>query len=191
MVIDDNIKVVLLDDSSAGKTSIISSYFDVIFSDKHIPTIGPTFQTKEVVIGGIKESLNILDTAEQEAYQSLVPLFYRNSQIAILVFDIIKKKSFEKLIDWIDKLKGSCSDSLILQICGNKTDLKEREISNVKGKNFAYKNNAEYSEVSAKTGEGIVEMFEPTLSRFVKEYPQLNYFDPPMKLPQTKRGCCK
>ena len=103
-----NCKVVLLGESGLGKTSIISKYTQNIFKSQRLPTTGANFVTKRIILEDENKSINfeIWDTAGQEQYRSLAKVFYRNSDVCILVYDITRKASFDELKNhWVDEVK--------------------------------------------------------------------------------------
>ena len=103
-----NCKVVLLGESGVGKTSIISKYTQNVFKSQRLPTTGANFVTKRIILEDENKSINfeIWDTAGQEQYRSLAKVFYRNSDVCILVYDITRKASFDELKNhWVDEVK--------------------------------------------------------------------------------------
>lgn len=87
-------------------------------------------------------------------------MYYRGANAAVIVFDITEKESLNTAKDWVAELQRSLQDEIIISIVGNKIDLEEeREISKEEGTEFASSIKASYSEVSAKTGEGINDVF--------------------------------
>ncbi|KAJ3440816.1 ras and ef-hand domain-containing protein [Anaeramoeba flamelloides] len=157
------IKVVLLGSAGSGKTSIITRYIDNTFNLKQISTIGATFQKKKFVIDQQQVSLRIWDTSGQERFRSIVPLYYRLTRVAVLVFDITKQNSLDELSFWVDQLQNQLEQLPLLVVVGNKSDLKnlhkdcEKIIEN--GKQFAESIGATFSLSSALSGEGINDFF--------------------------------
>ncbi|CAF3978246.1 unnamed protein product [Rotaria magnacalcarata] len=90
-------KVVLLGEGSVGKTSIVLRYTEDLFNDKHIETEQASFRTKKVILDGRRVELSIWDTAGQERYRALGPLYFREANGAILVFDITDEDSFNRV----------------------------------------------------------------------------------------------
>jgi Rab family protein len=159
------IKIILLGEAFVGKTSIINHYLREKISNEYTPTIVVFINYKKVLINGIEFSLSISDTAGQERYRSLVPHFWRNVQVAVIVFDVTNPKSFYKMKDWIDHIRNYDSDRVTIHICANKCDLNDQRIIEYKrGEEFAHQNGIKYSEASAKTGYGINQMFENVLN---------------------------
>ena len=103
-----NCKVVLLGESGVGKTSIINRYTLNTFKSQRLPTTGANFVQKTIVLEDENKSIKfeIWDTAGQEKYRSLAKVFYKNSSVCILVYDITRKSSFEELKNyWVDEIK--------------------------------------------------------------------------------------
>ena len=156
-------KIVLLGDVSVGKTSIASRYCKNSFNEHHINTIGGAYQQQKVVLGnGSMVKLHIWDTSGQERFRAMTNLYYRDAQVAILTYDITNESSFSSIEFWIQELKYKVeNENMILCLVGNKFDVNsnERKITTQKGKNFAQDNNMIFFETSAKTGEGVKDLF--------------------------------
>merc|ERR1712054_249038 len=97
------LKVIILGDSSVGKTSLMNQYVNKKFNTQYKATIGADFLTKEVSIPERVVTMQIWDTAGQERFQSLGVAFYRGADACILVFDVTSKKSFDALDTWRDE----------------------------------------------------------------------------------------
>jgi Ras-related protein Rab-21 len=101
------------------------------------------------------------DTAGQEKFNSLTPLYYRDAQGAVLVYDITFRESFDKVQKWITELKTFCDKEIVIAVAGNKSDKEsERQIKLADAENYAQSFGARHFTTSAKTGKGIDEMFQ-------------------------------
>ena len=101
-------KVVLLGESGVGKSSIITRYTQNTFKSQRLATTGANFVTKTIILEDENKSIKfeIWDTAGQEQYRSLAKVFYKNSAVCILVYDITRRFSFEELKNyWVDEIK--------------------------------------------------------------------------------------
>ena len=163
-------KVILVGESGSGKTSIISRYLKNIYNDNPVSTLSPLSLTKNVIIDGYNISLEIWDTAGQEKYRSITTLFYKDALICILVYDITKKDSFEKIQRyWHFSVIENGVKGLILGVAGNKFDLYEQEeVSEGEAKEYSDYINASFMLVSAKTNYGIDELFNKLVNKFIE-----------------------
>ncbi|KAL5016745.1 hypothetical protein ScPMuIL_006334 [Solemya velum] len=92
-------KVVLLGEGCVGKTSLVLRYVENKFNDKHLTTLQASFLNKKITFGGKRVNLAIWDTAGQERFHALGPIYYRDSNGAILVYDITDEDSFQKVLN--------------------------------------------------------------------------------------------
>ena len=160
---EESVKVVLIGESGVGKTSIISQFTKGIFNPDLMSTNGATFSTKKKEF---KESNKILsfeiwDTAGQEKYRSLAKMFFKDAAVALIVYDITNKKSFEEIkAYWMDLVKENGPKKVIMYIVGNKIDLSEKEVVNEdEARAFAENENVNFWLTSAKNSTGIDELF--------------------------------
>ena len=154
----ESIKVVLLGDTGTGKTTLLLQWTENRFEPKQRPTIGTAMKTFLFKDGNQQYTIQAWDTAGQEEFRSLSPLYYRNCKSAMLVYDITSKASFNNLPDWIDIL--SCQGINKFIIVGNKSDLSaQREVSFNDGLNFASSYSANFFETSALQNKFVNEAF--------------------------------
>jgi small GTP-binding protein len=150
---DQSYKIILLGDSSVGKTALTKKAVLNEFEEFYQATIGFEFLVFNVKINNIVIKLQIWDTCGQEIYRSLITNFYRNSSLAILVYSINKKETFINIKKWLEELKTNGSPDMKVFLVGNKIDL-EREVSKEEAKKYAEINGIDmFMETSAKTGE--------------------------------------
>ena len=169
-------KVILVGDSSVGKTTIISRYLN-LYNPNPISTTGASYSVKETLFeNNIKISFEIWDTAGQEKYRSLNKIFYNNTNICFLVFDITERQSFDNILNfWYKEVfeynnNNYSSNNILFGVIANKIDL-EKDI-NVKVdeiKNFSNKIGADYILASAKNGIGINEIFMKLGKKFIEQ----------------------
>ena len=79
--------------------------------------------SKDLVVDGKKYRIQIWDTAGQEKYHSLAPMYYRGAAAAVIVYDITQKPSFQTLRNWVEELKKNGPANIIMAVAGNKCDL--------------------------------------------------------------------
>ncbi|GFN93721.1 ras-related protein rab-21 [Plakobranchus ocellatus] len=155
-----NFKVVLLGEGCVGKTSLVLRYVENKFNDKHVTTLQASFLNKKLNIGGKRVNLAVWDTAGQERFHALGPIYYRDSNGAILVYDITDEDSFQKVKNWVKELRRMLGSDVCLCIAGNKTDLeKNRNVTVQEAESYAASVGAKHFHTSAKMGRGIEELF--------------------------------
>ena len=202
-------KVVLLGDSGVGKTCIISRYISGAFDNNSPSTNGASYASKILTFENLNKtiSLDIWDTAGQEKYKSLTKFFYKDAAVAILVYDITKKDSFENMKGyWYEQLQEFGSKKIILGVAGNKCDMYEKEeVNENEAKEFAEKIGAFFEITSAKNNTGITDLFMNAANRFIDPNYRGNSgegkdqgeqgdgnikLDDKQNKKEKKRGCC-
>lgn len=157
------IKTVLIGESNVGKTSIISSFSRGVFNEHEKVTTGATFSTKKVFYDKYEKCVKfeIWDTCGQEKYRSLTHLFYKDAIVAILVYDITSRKSYEEVTNfWYYEIKEKGAKNVIIVLCGNKSDLFEQEtVTGEEARKWALVRQIPFFETSAKNSTGIGEMY--------------------------------
>jgi len=158
-------KVVLLGEGRVGKTSLVVRFCRDTFDEVQPPTVQASYLDKLLTIGDKRLNLAIWDTAGQERFHALGPIYYRDADAALLVFDITDTESFGKVKSWVRELRKMVGSSIVLCIAGNKVDLeRQRVVNRQDAVDYAESVGAHYVETSAKTGRGIEDVFG-TLAR--------------------------
>ena len=149
---DEEIKVIFVGDSGVGKTNLINTSVGIPFTEGKSPTISGSFVSKKITASNDVEFIaNLWDTAGQETYREVTKLFFKGSEIILLVFDITVKESFESLKMWAKIVEEIIETEHIYGIVGNKNDLYlEKKVSDNEVKEFADSLKAQYKFVSAK-----------------------------------------
>ena len=150
---ESGIKVILLGESFVGKTSLINISTGEKFSNTENTTFNANYRPRKFKYKEEQYIFNLWDTIGQEKYRSLTKMFFNDSQIVILVYDISVKKTFEQLNFWYDQVVESLGQNkFMLAIVGNKKDLfKEEQVKEEEGKKFAEEKNAKFILSSAKS----------------------------------------
>jgi small GTP-binding protein len=148
-------KIVILGETSVGKTSIITRSTIDDFFEFQEPTVGAAFQTQSINLDDRIVKMQFWDTAGQERYRSFAPLYYRGAKAAIIVYDITNIDTLNNAKYWIDVLINDGEPGCIIFLLGNKCDLSNREVEYEEVATFAKANNIVFSEVSARTGYNI------------------------------------
>ncbi|AGO11938.1 AaceriAGR257Cp [[Ashbya] aceris (nom. inval.)] len=156
-------KIVFLGEQGVGKTSLITRFMYDTFDDHYQATIGIDFLSKTVYLDDRTIRLQLWDTAGQERFRSLIPSYIRDSHVAIVVYDITNKKSFEYIDKWVEDVRNERGEeNLILCIVGNKSDLvEERKVTVEEGESKAKLLNAKiFVETSTKAGFNVSALFK-------------------------------
>jgi Ras-related protein Rab-6A len=197
-------KLIFLGDQGVGKSCILNRFLNDKFVEEYQATIGLDFQSKNVQIDNQDIHLLLYDTAGQEKFRSLIPMYTRDANIILLVYEVTSKDSFLHLNHWLNDLTTVKKDEVIFVVVGNKTDLEDkREVSREEGEQFAKDNDYLFAEVSAKDGKGFQDLFYKNLferirTKFrpggqqptteVKDIKLTNEQEEKKKV--TKKGCC-
>jgi small GTP-binding protein len=194
-------KVVLLGAAGVGKTCVIGRCVSDGFDEEMPATIGACYSPKLVVVGITKVNLQIWDTAGHERFRSLAPMYYRGAICALLVYSIVDEGTFSEVKSWANEIKQQTEALPKLFVVGNKSDLDgQRSVTTKRGEGIAAELDACFSEVSAKTGNGIDELFIRVAEEVVKKMKDLagsNALNAPGKSVleddtgrKKKKGCC-
>ena len=180
-------KVVFVGDASVGKTSIINRFCNI--QGESSPTVSATSTPVDVKVQDTIVGLNIWDTAGQETYKCLVPVYARGAKVAILVYDQSNHSSYESLEDWINYLKVDVGVNDII-ICANKMDL-PTTISFDDVQNRFLEQNIPVIQTSALTGDNVEALFHTVASTILEtQQTERKISNAENSLQPTKKGCC-
>ena len=164
------LKIVIIGESSVGKTTIISQFIDKIFLEELNITYGGSFSSKSVKCEDLNKTINLelWDTAGQERYRSVTKMFYKDADIVLLVYDITCKQSFEELKNyWMEQVIESSLKEAMLVIVANKSDLIEREqVEEEEARKYAKEKNASFFIISAKDHFLVNELFKEIIKKY-------------------------
>uniref|UniRef100_A0A3B4T6Y8 Ras-related protein Rab-3 n=1 Tax=Seriola dumerili TaxID=41447 RepID=A0A3B4T6Y8_SERDU len=154
-------KLLIIGNSSVGKTSFLFRYADDSFSNSFVSTVGIDFKVKTVYRNDKRIKLQIWDTAGQERYRTITTAYYRGAMGFILMYDITNEESFNAVQDWATQIKTYSWDNAQVIMVGNKCDMdEERVVPPEKGKHLADQLGFEYYEASAKENINVRQVFE-------------------------------
>lgn len=162
-----DVKVCLLGDSGVGKTSIVLRFVTNTFRENPGSTIGASFMTKTLVVDDANNPdsrktfrFQIWDTAGQEKYRALAPMYFRGAAAAIVVYDITKESSYRSAKEWVKELKKHGVSDAVIALAGNKCDCEDlREVTCNEAKAYADSIHAIFVETSALIAVNIPELF--------------------------------
>lgn len=154
-------KLLIIGNSSVGKTSFLFRYADDTFTSAFVSTVGIDFKVKTVYRNDKRVKLQIWDTAGQERYRTITTAYYRGAMGFILMYDITNEESYNAVQDWATQIKTYSWDNAQVILVGNKCDMEdERVIPAEKGKHLADQLGFEFFEASAKENIQVKQVFE-------------------------------
>jgi small GTP-binding protein len=202
MLIDDDkltFRTVTIGDSCVGKTSVVNKFIRDHFDPNEKNTIGTLYDSYTEEHEGRRIEVQIWDTAGQEQYRSLSPVYFRSAAAALVVFDITNRTSFLNLDDWITSFRSANTQKAFLFLVGNKKDLADmRAVTDEEAREWAARQNCAYFETSARTGDGLAELFKHVASTLadnsaneVEAHFETHYIDAPSeKAKEAEKKCC-
>lgn len=172
LVASQTIKIVLLGEGRVGKTSLALRFVHNTFNHSQQATYQASFLSKQVTAGGKEVELAIWDTAGQERFHALGPIYYRDAQAALLVYDITDADSFTRVQTWVQELKQMVGPSIVIAIAANKQDMsKQQVVSSAESQAYAASINALHFGTSAKTGSGLQDLFQAITDSVIARLP--------------------
>jgi len=154
-------KIVVLGEARVGKTSLLRRFVKRSFDEGEAPTNpSSVYVEKCLSIRGGQVQLSLWDTAGQERFHSLAPIYFRDADGALLVYDLHNVDSFRRVANWVAEVRAVGADCA-LAICGNKADLKlpQARVPLAEAEAYAQSIQARHSVTSAKLGSGVEETF--------------------------------
>ena len=166
-------KLVLLGESAVGKSSLVSRFVKGQFHGYKESTTGAAFLTQSVCLDDTTVKFEIWDTAGQEQYHSLAPMYYIGAQAAIVVYDITNQETFAQAKTWVKELQRQASPNIIIALAGNKADLaNKRMVEYEEAQAYADDNSLLFMETSAKTAMNMNDLFLAIAKKLPKGEPQ-------------------
>ncbi|KAH0793601.1 small GTP-binding protein [Histomonas meleagridis] len=176
--------IIFIGSTSVGKTTLISRIVEGKFEETQ-PTTGAAFFSFHTTNEN-HPIVEIWDTAGMERYRSLNKAFYKEAAAAILVFDLTNYQSFKDLESWFDEFTAEAPQGAVLILVGNKCEMQDEiEVEQDEIKVFATDHKVNYFAVSAKTGEGVQQMFDQLLTLV----PKRNDVETRL-VEEEKKKCC-
>ena len=158
---DLSFKIIIIGDPGVGKSCLTSQATKNYFDDSYSATVGFEFVTFNLKLNNTSVRLQIWDTCGQEIYRSLISSFYRNASLAMIVYSIDSRESFEHLDSWLKDVRLLCNPDVKVFLIGNKKDLDfQRVVSSEEAQKYVDDKEFDYfNETSAKTGFNAKEVF--------------------------------
>ena len=194
-----SIKMIVVGSVNVGKTSLLTRYATGNFQEVTKSTSNASFITKEKIVDKVKYEIKLWDTAGQEKSTSLTKIFTKDAKIAILVYSIDDEKSFIELKKWLNIVKETNDDNLILGVAANKADLyKNAVITDERGKKYAEEIGAVWKSTSSLLDDcGIDELVDILFKKYLESDPRTMSLSnttiiitPGTENQKIKGGCC-
>ncbi|KAL5009499.1 hypothetical protein ScPMuIL_011804 [Solemya velum] len=170
-IFDYQFRLILIGDSTVGKSSLLKYFTDGKFSEVCDPTVGVDFYARLLEVKqGVRVKLQLWDTAGQERFRSITRSYYRNSVGVLILFDLTKRKSYENVQSWMEEAKFHIEPhKAVYVIVGHKSDKdEERQVKPREARQFAESNGLKYIETSAVSGQNVEETFLMTAREIYK-----------------------
>jgi small GTP-binding protein len=181
MSLHTSYKIVMVGESSVGKTCLVLRYADDSFTETFLTTVGVDFKSVKREIDGKTVQLQVWDTAGQEQFRTITRSYFRGAHGILLTFDITNRLTFDHTHLWMESIKESASAGVEVILVGNKLDrAAERTVSEPEGEALAGQFGVPYFEASAKTGKNVEETFDALIRAVIARLAA----DP---MPRTKR----
>jgi len=156
-------KYIIVGETSVGKSCLLLQFTDKRFTPQHDLTIGVEFGSRTINIDSNQVKLQIWDTAGQEKFRAITRSYYRGAAGALLVYDISRRETFERLSTWLEDCLKYSNANIVIMVIGNKNDLEnQRQVTTEEGEDFAKKHGLLFLETSAKTAANVDEAFIKT-----------------------------
>ena len=168
-------KVVLVGNCGAGKSSLMLRFTDDRFNETYVNTIGVDFRFRTLVLEGRRVKMQLWDTAGQEKFRTMTSTYYRSADVIFLVYDVSDQKSYDGLSEyWGREVEANAPEVPFIVLVGTKSDQAfKREVKQLPGPFHTIKlggteRSVRTIETSAKSSENVYEIFAELGREFVK-----------------------
>eukprot|EP00164_Ancoracysta_twista_P013394 GFYU01021370.1.p1 GENE.GFYU01021370.1~~GFYU01021370.1.p1 ORF type:complete len:233 (+),score=16.56 GFYU01021370.1:29-700(+) len=169
-------KVIMVGTVAVGKTSLTSRYVKDTFRSTVATTIGASYMWRKEVYDDITLKFSLWDTAGQEQFHALVPMYFREADAVVLVVDATSNTCVQEAEMWLDKVRQNAPEGTTIFLALNKVDLRDRRVFSYDEAEEFCRNHPEYDiqcgDVSAKTGEGVHKAFHSLGERCLRKLAQ-------------------
>ncbi|XP_034032962.1 EF-hand calcium-binding domain-containing protein 4B [Thalassophryne amazonica] len=151
-------KIILVGNSSVGKTSFLRQFCDNCFNSGTSATVGIDYSVKTITMDGSQVALQIWDTAGQERYRSITKQFFRKADGVVVMYDVTAEQSFVAVRQWLTSVKESAGEEIPIMLMANKTDRQaERQVQRASGEKLSKNYSLIFYECSAYSGQNVSE----------------------------------
>uniref|UniRef100_A0A3Q3JGQ5 EF-hand domain-containing protein n=1 Tax=Monopterus albus TaxID=43700 RepID=A0A3Q3JGQ5_MONAL len=186
-------KVVLVGNSSVGKTSLLCSFCEGRFHPFTTATVGIDYSVKILTLDNMQVAMQLWDTAGQERYHSLTKQFFRKADGVVVMYDITVEKSFRGVRPWLTSIQEAAGEGIPTLLLGNKMDMDgNREVSFREAEQLAYENKVMFFEVSAYTGKNVTVSLTHLARVLMEQEDRVRHTGVILNArPTNKKACCK
>ena len=151
-------KVLLIGNSSIGKSSLLLRFSDDVFNENFMPTIGVDFKIRTIDVDGKTIKVQMWDTAGQERFKTIPSSYYKGAHGIIVTYDITDRESFSKVSEWMSDVDKHAYENVSRILVGNKKDLEDqRQVPYQEAEELAGYFNVRFLETSAKQSVNVEE----------------------------------
>ena len=185
-------KVLLLGDSTVGKTCFLMRFTENTFQEIHMSTIGLDYRFKKMTLENQEvATVQIWDTAGQDRFRAITKNYYKGAHGILLIYDVTNQKSFDNVKNWVGQIRENASEKAIIYIVGNKVDdSTHRVVSKEQGEETAKEFNLKFFEASAKEDINIAPTFQALVNDIYKVSGDEGAAGGKLKKGTGKKGCC-
>ena len=185
-------KVLLLGDSTVGKTCFLMRFTENTFQEIHMSTIGLDYRFKKMTLENQEvATVQIWDTAGQDRFRAITKNYYKGAHGILLIYDVTNQKSFDNVKNWVGHIRENASEKAIIYIVGNKVDdTAHRVVSKEQGEETAKEFNLKFYEASAKEDINIAPTFQALVNDIYKVSGDEGAAGGKLKKGTGKKGCC-
>ena len=167
------VKVILLGPSLVGKSSIVGYIMSHSFEQDRKPTIGVSFFNHFVKLANNETiRLQIWDTAGDERYRAVAPIYYRDANVVLLAYAMNDRETFSQVQSWYNEINQQMEIKPLIFIVENKKDLIDECAVSEEDKAQLFQDipEATFFSVSAKTGEAIDDLFTTVAAKAYEQH---------------------
>ncbi|KYQ93403.1 Rab GTPase [Tieghemostelium lacteum] len=188
----DVFKLLLIGDSSVGKTSLLLKFADGTFTETSVNMTTVDYKCKDVTVEGKRYTLQIWDTAGQERFRTITSSFYRGAHGIIIVYDVTDQSSFNNVKLWMNEIQRYAVVGVSKVLVGNKTDQSDRSVvASAAASQYAMSIGVPFVEASAKSGQNVEQVFQTIANEIYKSNLAVPRGDTKISInPPQKKKCC-
>ena len=181
-------KVILIGNSLAGKTTILLQLLTNNFAQTD-PTVGASYALKEVTVGDRRVVFRVWDTAGQEQFRSLVPMYLRGSATAMLVVDASSATALDTKDSWCRLAEENNGSDISIFVVANKMDL-QPSIDLAALREWAEQRSYHYAQITAKSHADVAALFESVAKDLIERdrAPVFHVTETPSEMQRS--SCC-